>query len=192
MALLSHFFIDIWNNGVWHDLTKALPSRMEELLATEDIRPDDVPDLELNADVLLPADSSGSHKQFQNKDININSRNLELGTFLSHHFLWKYYTYFQMILGGFRPFHLEDKDGNTLWEQFSQGPESMSPYFIIPGKEDSTLMRKICKRMDKEAQTTEVFHVEIEGKKIKFTITFHLSLDGKLIEMTCGLSKYLC
>ena len=54
---------------------------MEELLASEDIRPDDIPDLELFADVLLAADSSGSHKQFQNKDININSRNLELGTF---------------------------------------------------------------------------------------------------------------
>ena len=64
----------------------------------------------------------------------------------------------------------------------------MSPYFVIPGKESSDLMEKICKRMDEEAEKTETFTVEIVGKKWKFTITFHLSLDGKLIEMTCGLS----
>ena len=91
-----------------------------------------------------------------------------------------------------RPFSLQDKDGNTLWEQFSQGPESMSPYFIIPGKEDKNLMQQICKRMDEEAEKTVTFYIEIEGKNIKFTIEFHLSLDGKLIEMTCGLSKKLC
>ena len=70
---------ETWNNGVWHDLSKALPLRMEEIMATGAISTDDIPDLELHADVLLAADSSGSHKQFANKDIAINSRNLELG-----------------------------------------------------------------------------------------------------------------
>ena len=93
------------------------------------------------------------------------------------------------ISGGFRPFCIEDKHGNTLWEQYSQGPESMSPYFIIPGKESTDLMEKICQKMDSEAEKTETFTIEIEFKKIKFTIVFHLSLDGKLIEMTCGLSE---
>ena len=54
---------------------------MEEIMATGAISTDDIPDLELHADVLLAADSSGSHKQFANKDIAINSRNIELGTF---------------------------------------------------------------------------------------------------------------
>ena len=65
----------------------------------------------------------------------------------------------------------------------------MSPYFIIPGKESTDLMEKICQKMDSEAEKTETFTIEIEFKKIKFTIVFHLSLDGKLIEMTCGLSE---
>ena len=95
-----------------------------------------------------------------------------------------------MISGGFRPFSIEDKDGNTLWEQYSQAPLSMSPYFIIPGKETSDLMEKICERMDTEAEKTETFTIEVTGKNVKFKITFHLSLDGKLIEMTCGLSEY--
>ena len=82
------------------------------------------------------------------------------------------------ISGGFRPFCIEDKHGNTLWEQYSQGPESMSPYFIIPGKESTDLMEKICQKMDSEAEKTETFTIEIEFKKIKFTIVFHLSLDG--------------
>ena len=50
-------------------------------MATGAISTDEIPDLELHADVLLAADSSGSHKQFANKDIAINSRNIELGTF---------------------------------------------------------------------------------------------------------------
>ena len=78
-------YIEIWNNGVWHDLSKALPLRMEELLSTGQLATEDVPDLELHADVLLAADSSGSHKQFQNKDIGISSRNIELGTFGLHY-----------------------------------------------------------------------------------------------------------
>ena len=75
---------ETWNNGVWHDLSKALPLRMEELLSSGNhylnISTDEIPD-ELHADVLLAADSSGSHKQFANKDIGISSRNLELGIY---------------------------------------------------------------------------------------------------------------
>ena len=94
-----------------------------------------------------------------------------------------------MISGGFRPFSIEDKDGNTLWEQYSQAPLSMSPYFIIPGKETSELMEKICQRMDTEAEKTTTFTIEVDGKTVKFKITWHLSLDGKLIEMSCGLGE---
>ena len=52
-------------------------------------------------------------------------------------------------------------------------------------------MREICKRIDEEAEKTTTIYLEIEGKRIKFTIEWHLSLDGKLIEMTCGLSKLM-
>ena len=52
---------------------------MEELVLTQKITPDDLPDSELNVDVLLGTDSSGSHKQFAGKDIDVDSRNLEYG-----------------------------------------------------------------------------------------------------------------
>ena len=63
-------------------MDKALPLRMEELFSTGQISTNDIPDLELTADVVLAADSSGSHKQFANKDIGISSRNLELGIYI--------------------------------------------------------------------------------------------------------------
>ena len=46
---------------------------------TQKITPDDLPDSELKVDVLLGTDSSGSHKQFAGKDIDVDSRNLEYG-----------------------------------------------------------------------------------------------------------------
>ena len=52
---------------------------MEELVLTQKITPDDLPDSELKVDVLLGTDSSGSHKQFAGKDIDVDSRNLEYG-----------------------------------------------------------------------------------------------------------------
>ena len=42
----------------------------------------DIPDNELIVDVLLATDSSGSHKQFANKDIKVDSRHLNLGKIL--------------------------------------------------------------------------------------------------------------
>ena len=66
-------------NGVWYDLENGMKSSMSELLLVEDIQPEDLPDNELHIDVLLGTDSSGSHKQFAGKDIEIDSRNLEYG-----------------------------------------------------------------------------------------------------------------
>ena len=75
-------FSEVWNNGVWHNLDKALPSTLKEIVKTRDIISQEIPDNELFVDVLLATDSSGSHKQFANKDINVDSRNLNLGKIL--------------------------------------------------------------------------------------------------------------
>ena len=82
---------------------------------------------------------------------------------------------------------IRDKHDNILWEQFSQGPESMRPYFLIPGKENEELMRKICSKMDKEAKDLQTFEIDWEGATIKINIDYHLAIDGKLVEMTTGL-----
>ena len=66
-------------NGVWHDLEDCMKSSMSELVLVQDIQPEDLPDNELHVEVLLGTDSSGSHKQFGGKDIEIDSRNLEYG-----------------------------------------------------------------------------------------------------------------
>ena len=93
------------------------------------------------------------------------------------------------ITGGFRPFMIQNKNDDILWEQFSLGPDSMRPYFIIPGKEEPTLIAKICEKMDIEAEICATFVLTVGEIELKITITWHLGLDGKLIEMTTGLSK---
>ena len=52
---------------------------MEEIVRVQKIKPEDLPNSDLKVDVLLGTDSSGSHKQFAGKDIEIDSRNLEYG-----------------------------------------------------------------------------------------------------------------
>ena len=52
---------------------------MEEIVGVQKIKPEDLPNSELKVDVLLGTDSSGSHKQFAGKDIEVDSRNLEYG-----------------------------------------------------------------------------------------------------------------
>ena len=76
------YFSEIWEHGVWHNLEKALPSTLEEIVKTRDITSAEIPDNELYVDVLLATDSSGSHKQYANKDIDVNSRNFNLGKIL--------------------------------------------------------------------------------------------------------------
>ena len=70
---------------MWHPLEKGLPNTVKEILTVEKIENDEIPDNELYLDVLLGTDSSGSHKQFQGKDIDIDSRNINVGK----HFLVK-------------------------------------------------------------------------------------------------------
>ena len=66
-------------------MEKGLPNTVKEILTVEKIENDEIPDNELYLDVLLGTDSSGSHKQFQGKDIDIDSRNINVG----RHFLVK-------------------------------------------------------------------------------------------------------
>ena len=85
---------------------------------------------------------------------------------------------------------IEDSSGKVLWEQFSQGTESIRPWFLIPGAEKVDLMEQICGRMDREAENLQSFELELEnGVKIKINVEYHLAIDGKLIEMSSGLSK---
>ena len=79
VALHHSFYTDDFENGIWCDLEIILTKSMEEVLLVEDIEPDQLPDMELTVDVLLATDSFGSAKQFQNKDIDINSRNVNVG-----------------------------------------------------------------------------------------------------------------
>ena len=96
---------------------------------------------------------------------------------------------FFTLLGGYRPFLITNALGEDLWGQYSQGPESMRPYFLIPGAEKRDLVREICKKMDSEAEGLQTFDIQLDGTTIKVNVQYHLALDGKLIEMTTGLRK---
>ena len=73
-----------FREGVWHNLDSVMKLTMEELVSVNNITPDDCPDSELLVDVLLGTDSSGSHKQYAGKDIEIDSSNLEYGKLLEN------------------------------------------------------------------------------------------------------------
>ena len=69
-----------FENGVWEPLDQGLKATVNEIMQVEtDITEDQIPNHELHMDVLLATDSSGSHKQFQGKDIDIDSRNINVG-----------------------------------------------------------------------------------------------------------------
>ena len=175
---------------MWHNLESVMKLTMTELVQVNNITPEDCVDSELCVDVLLGSDSSGSHKQYAGKDIEIDSSNLEYGMCLKmcQITVLSQFT-FCTFLGGVRPFLIETKDGTELWEQYSLGAESMRPYFILPGKESDEMMEAVCQKMDEEAKKTETFTIKIEDTEITVTVTWHLSLDGKLIDMSTGLSK---
>ena len=72
-----------FENGVWEPLEQGLKATVNEIMQVEtDVTEDEIPNYELNMDVLLATDSSGSHKQFQGKDIDIDSRNINVGKHL--------------------------------------------------------------------------------------------------------------
>ena len=89
-----------------------------------------------------------------------------------------------------RPFRIKDSNKTKLWEQYSLAPETMRPYFLLPGKEEPELVRKIAARMDRDAEQCAIFLVKHMDSDILFNTVYHLSLDGKLIEMTTGLSMF--
>ena len=69
-----------FENGVWEPLDQGIKATVDEIMQVEtDITEDQIPNHELHMDVLLATDSSGSHKQFQGKDIDIDSRNINVG-----------------------------------------------------------------------------------------------------------------
>ena len=74
-----------FRDGVWHNLDSVMKLTMKELVMVNNITPEDCPDSELLVDVLLGTDSSGSHKQYAGKDIEIDSSNLEYGEWLKMH-----------------------------------------------------------------------------------------------------------
>ena len=69
--------VEKFMNGVWIELGPSIRTIFESILIVEDLDLED--EQHLAADVLLGMDGSGSHKQFQNRDIDINSRNIMLG-----------------------------------------------------------------------------------------------------------------
>ena len=76
--------LDIFKNGVWINLSYALPNTLKEIL---ELKPDYEPStlspntLELNALIVLLYDGSGSHQQMQGEDIEISTRNIIIGMY---------------------------------------------------------------------------------------------------------------
>ena len=95
-------------------------------------------------------------------------------------------------LGGYRPFKLRDTEGNIIWEEFSQAPDTQIIYFLIPGTESDENVRPIAKRMDYETKNSSEIYIVVNGIRFKITITFHLTADGKLIEIWCSLLGAVC
>ena len=118
--------------------------------------------------------SSGSHIQRGGKDSTKNTTN--------------------KILGGYRIVSVHDQDGNEIFREKSQGPETLRTWFIIPEKETFEALELLCFMFESELLTAMNW---LSTKCADQTIPVHVKvcsmmLDTKLIKYCTGLHGAHC
>ena len=99
------------------------------------------------------------------------------------------------LSGGVRVWELTDAlDGTVLVRLTSQAPETMRPWFAVPGKESEALMRVIWKQLDREAELNQMVDIPCKDDKLlQVRIKeWSLLIDGKQIKMSTRLLGAFC
>ena len=159
-----------FHNGQMVDFSHAFVKSVLNILDYEDYD-SECNILKINS--WLGWDGSGSHKQFSNSDIDINTRNL--------------------INGGYRIFEITNHTKDFEWVELSQSHETFEPYFLIPGTESETLVREISKKVDFDAWLNkDLDEVKFRGRYLILHTHFSFISDGKLLELCSGSGGAHC
>ena len=82
-------------------------------------------------------------------------------------------------------------DGKILYTEQSLGPTTEFPHYVIPGKEDKSLVTDIMAKYDAEKKDVEANHVttEILGKEVTIVPEVEFcQADAKWLKQVCQLS----
>ena len=97
------------------------------------------------------------------------------------------------FLGGFRLIRIVLKGSNVvLYEEKSLSPDTELPYFIVPGKEDRSLVTEIWDRFEHEVVycNENTFEIEVDGKTLTVQPNVKpTQLDDKLRGMVTFAGK---
>ena len=97
-------------------------------------------------------------------------------------------------LGGYKIISVSDENGALIYEEKSQGPETLRPWFIVPAKETYDNLEEICTMFENELlEAKEDLTVKIE--KTLYPVAMDIAnffLDTKLINYVTGLHGAFC
>ena len=84
------------------------------------------------------------------------------------------------IFGGITILDITDDKGQLLYEEPSRAYYTVSPYFLVNGKEDEERVRRIAEFVDREIGICRYVDMKFEDFELHSTCKFHPALDGKL------------
>ena len=118
--------------------------------------------------------SSGSHIQRGGKNAKVNTIN--------------------KILGGYKIDTIHDSSGELIFKEFTQGPESLRPWFIIPAKEDEATLKQLTTMFETEILAAmNSLKVKIGDKQYDVELEIaNFMFDTKLIRYLTGLHGAFC
>ena len=117
---------------------------------------------------------SGSHIQRGGKNARVNTVN--------------------KILGGYKVDTFQTNNGHLIYKEFSQGPETLRPWFIVPSKETDEALDELCHMFESEIlEAMENLTIKIGDKDYKVELEIkNLLFDTKLINYISGLHGAFC
>ena len=119
-------------------------------------------DCEIKAGVVFGMDGSGSH-------VRIQGQNLQDGIDMS-----------SQIFGGISIIYVKDPTDATIYEEQSQGPESVTPWFLVNGQESEERCQRLCEEfIDDDIEYCKKLTFGYGGIIITATCHFIPAFDGK-------------
>ena len=120
----NYMFLEEIEGGVKSDLEEMITTRLSQML--DEVKFDWKEDCVIKAGVVFGMDGSGNH-------VRIQGQNLQDGIDMS-----------SQIFGGICIIYIKDPNHETIYEEQSQGPESVTPWFLVNGQESEARVEQLC------------------------------------------------
>ena len=158
--------------GKWAPLGVLLQKLTEQTI--EHLTDIDPTDLEhVTIEVTCGLDGSGRHKVHRSSKTDSDS----------------------IVYGGIRLYRIKGCNDVILYEEESMHSDTEIPWYLVPGQEKRTLVEKLIKRMEKEAQKccNCGLTISVKGKQISVKPVIRLTQgDGKVVKTITGLGGAFC